>query len=56
MKILLCVLCYIIATTYSAEYMINRSESDLLVAAFIALQFGLIYFLIYKPIKTVITK
>lgn len=51
-KTILCITIFIVGTSYSAEYLLNKSESDLLLALFLFLEAVGFIFLIYKPIKT----
>lgn len=50
----ICVVIFIVCTSYLAEFCINKSDSDLLIGLFIVIESILIYFLIYKPIKSLL--
>jgi len=51
MKILLCVIAFIICSTWICEFLINRVSSTTYLLLAILIEAILFYFLIYKPIK-----
>jgi len=50
--IAICLIAFIILTTFNFEYLVNRQSSTLLAIVAIVSEMLLVYFLIYKPIKS----
>lgn len=50
MKIILCVLAFIILSTLNFEYLINRGESTVLFIAAIVIEILAFYLIIYLPL------
>ena len=49
--IAICVIAFIILTTFNFEYLVNRQSSTALAILALVNEILLIYFLIYKPVK-----
>lgn len=54
MKIFLKIIAAILIITLAAEFMLNRASSTALTISFAAVCIACIYFLIYKPLKTLL--